>query len=136
MINLNQFNFEGMIMLFGNASELTAAAKMFISSLEEAISESGKINQKLAEGEHRHLYHAAQKLCFVNKHALSFAFLGELESVAKWDYNIPVTYQVTDRGVMIQTPKGSFEVWSPALSMDNFKFVTPLTSTERPLRLN
>lgn len=123
-------------MLFGNASELTAAAKMFVSSLEEAISESGKINQGLVEGEHQHLYHAAQKLCFVNKRALSFAFLGELESVAKWDYNISVTYQVTDRGVLISTPKGSFEVWSPALSVDNFKFVTPLSSNGRPLRLS
>lgn len=124
-------------MLFGNASELTAATKMFMNSLEEMMSEVKSVNQKVLEEDYSHIYHSAQKLCFVNKRALSFAFLGELESVAKWDYNTTVTYQVTDRGVMLTTAKGSFEIWSPALSVKDFTFITPLRGdTVRPLRLN
>lgn len=126
-----------MIMLFGNAYELTAAAKLFMNSLEEMMNEVDAIDQETLEEKYNHIYHTAQKLCFVNKHALSFAFLGELESVASWDYKNPVYYHVTERGVMLTTAKGSFEIWSPALSVKDFEFITPLrSSTERPLRLS
>lgn len=124
-------------MLFRNANELTAATKVFMNSLEEMMNEVDVVDQETVEERYNHIYHTAQKLFFVNKHAISFAFLGELESVSHWDYKNPVFYRATDRGVMLTTAKGSFEVWSPALSIKDFQFITPLrSSNERPLRLS